>query len=315
VWARTDEQGRAARKYLHSPACKLGERRLHYSEIQEYRARMVEIRLPEVAELGLGYVHETNDVYRLVEESIAQTLAVSGCPAGTIDQVMFCSSHFAHAFVERNRALAAVLRNNQLSPQAVRGVSGTGCADVLSGIELACTLIDVGAARAVLVVGMEAWGRADRSSRIVDYALISDAVVSVIVSDSRPHCGYRGPQLEILACKSVAMIEEVGAGMRLGAAATYGASVSAVLRMAAVSQSRVTKIFGNNIFRPAKRYREMRAGFCLEQMYLENVERLGHCMACDSILNLIAHDVRTAAGHYVLYAEAEGHASAILLAA
>jgi 3-oxoacyl-[acyl-carrier-protein] synthase-3 len=304
----------AGRKYLHSPACRLGEGRLHYSEIREYQSRMGQIGLPEVPELGLGYVHETNNVYRLVEESIAETLALCGYPAGQIDQVMFCSSHFGEAFVERNQALASVLRNNQLSPRGMRGVSGTGCADVLAGIELACTLIDVGAARAVLVVGMEAWGRPERSTRILDYALISDAVVSFIVSSSPEPLAPRAAPLEILACDSITMIEEVGAGMRLGASGAYGASVSAVLGRAEIPQGRVTKIFGNNIFRPAKRYREMRAGFCQEQMYLENVERVGHCMACDSILNLIAHGARATPGHYVLHAEAEGHASAILLA-
>jgi len=48
-------------------------------------------------------------------------------------------------------------------------------------------------------------------------------------------------------------------------------------------------------------------------MYLESIERAGHCMSCDSIVNLVDYGGSEEPAHYILFAEADGHSSAVLL--
>jgi 3-oxoacyl-[acyl-carrier-protein] synthase-3 len=49
-----------------------------------------------------------------------------------------------------------------------------------------------------------------------------------------------------------------------------------------------------NIFKPIIVMKEMQAGFTPNQLFTDNVARVGHCFAADPLINLID---RAAAGH------------------
>ena len=295
--------------YLHSAAYRTGEISLRICDIDGYQATLKSLKVPFAHELGPARFCVTEDVYQLVRESTAETVRACGLGAGAIDYVVFCSSHFAHAFNHRNRGLAAALLSNDIMPRAARGVCGLGCVDVLAGIEVALNALTLKAATHVLVIGLEAF-RESLSSRILDYAVISDAVVSFMVSGApRPSA-----TLEIVDLQSLTLLPRVGSGINLKDAKAYGQTITAALESAKLQREGVVKVFGSNTFRLVKKSREGSMGFAERQMYLENIDRVGHCLACDPIVNLIDYGVGRDSGHYLLFAEAEGHASAVLLA-
>lgn len=260
----------------------------------------------------MGNFWTTGDIYRLIESSIAETLARSGTPADRVDYVVVSSSHFYDTFARRNRGLAAVLGNNGIAPRNLLAVTGTGCADVLRSIELARNLLELDEAHTVLLIGMEAFPDQQPASRLLDYALISDAAVTFLMTSVPPDHDSRD-SLRVNAIKSMAMLPQVGSGMKIHTGNQYSSAVQAALEAAAIRATEVTRIFGNNTFMPVKIYRETTAGFSRQQMYLDNVERVGHCLACDPVLNLADFLQSGNLGHYLLAAEAEGHASAVLL--
>jgi 3-oxoacyl-[acyl-carrier-protein] synthase-3 len=159
---------------------------------------------------------------------------------------------------------------------------------------------------------MEALAEEQLTSRLLAYALISDAAVSFLMKAS-PRASDLDESLRIVGVKSITMISRIGSGMNIRDGKEYGRATANVLDTAAVPKSEVTKLFANNTFVPVKLYRESSAGFSRQQMYLDNVERVGHCLACDPILNLVDFDQGRRRVCYILAAEAEGHASAVLL--
>lgn len=297
-------------KYLHSAAYRLGERRVRISDMERYEVLLRKLKIPMSTEIGLTHYCATSNIYRLVEDSIAETIDRSGVAATDIDHVVVCSSHFADAFLHRNRGLASALTNNGVFPKKVRGVSGTGCADVLCGIEMAAEMLSA-TAENVLLIGLEAFP-GESPSRLLDFAVISDAVVSLIVSNSPGNSALSGTY-KIQVSESVSFVPKIGSDMTVSDAKTYGATLTSALAAAQWPLTTLTKVFASNTFRLVKKARETAIGFSEAQMYLSNVERIGHCLACDAIVNLIDYGGSNDPAHYALYAEAEGHAAAILL--
>jgi 3-oxoacyl-[acyl-carrier-protein] synthase-3 len=298
--------------YLHSSVYRLGETRLHISDIDAYEARLKRLKIPLAPEVGLGNFCVTEDVYRLVQEAAAETVSLSGYQPSEIDSVVFCSSHFSHPFPRRNKGLASALLSNEIAPRSIRGICGLGCTDVLCGIDTAINTLELRSATKVLVIGLEAFTEQQLSARLLDYAIISDAVVTFIVSRSPGNSPLSRP-LKIAASESIAILSNVGKGMNINDAKVYGRTASATLESAKLQSDDVKKVFGSNTFLLVKKARESSAGFSPEQMYLENVERLGHCLACDPIVNMIDYCVSGDPSNYILFAEAEGYASAVLL--
>lgn len=300
-------------RYLHSVAYRLGEIRSHISEMAGHKMLLKSAGIPLMPELGLGYFHETRDIYQLVKDSVAETVLRSGIAAQNIDHVIVCSSHFSEPFDFRNRGLAVALTSNCISPRRLRGVCGVGCADVLCGLEIAAEMLDSASAKNVLVVGSEALHKDEPSARILDYAIISDAVATFIVSNS-PGSSVNSLPYRILSQESMSMLSMIGKGMRVSDAKSYVLAVKSALVNAGVSLASVRKVFSSNTFRLVKKNREIAAGFSERQMYLENIERIGHCLACDPIINLVDYCGGADGSNYVLFAEAEGHSSAVVLA-
>jgi hypothetical protein len=85
----------------------------------------------------------------------------------------------------------------------------------------------------------------------------------------------------------------------------------------ACKRSEAHKVFSNNTFLPYKVSKERALGFTREQMFTSNVRRTGHCLAADTLINLVDHTQQHPGvpQRYVLYSEADGHAGAMLMTA
>jgi len=300
------------RKFLHSASYRLGERVFNVSDIPEYDTRLRQLGALVESPADLGNIRATSDVYTLAQQSIAETLESAAIPPDAIDRVVVCSSHFADRFSHRNRRLSAALVSSRLKPKNLIGICGAGCADLLRGIESACNALDLSAAENVLVIGLDALPDGEPHARIRDYSLISDAAVSFIVGRSAGESSLSRPY-RVIGHESTTELSKIGSPMVVSDAKDYARSGATLLERAGLRREDVRKLFGNNIFRSLKKARESAAGFTDAQMYLENVERTGHCLACDTIINLVDFGGNNDCAHYLLLAEAEGHSGALLL--
>lgn len=302
------------RKYLRGAAYALGEEQRHYSEIPDFEAAAKLKQLPVLPELmGFGSFFVTRDVYERASTAVAKVMEADRISPETIDHVIFCSSSFKERFFsERNGKFAKVLRTCGIAPRRISGVSGSGCVDVLASMDMACNLLELGVAHNVLIVAVESFLSATDSERLLTHALISDAAIGLVVSDSRG-AARSGPEFEIFAKEIGSDVADIGSGMSITKSSPNRAFVRNVLEGVGKSQAQVTKLFGNNVYLPIKSGREGIVGFTRPQMYLENVRRTGHCLGCDSIINLVDFGPGQEGNSYVLYSEAEGHVGCVAL--
>jgi 3-oxoacyl-[acyl-carrier-protein] synthase III len=297
-------------KYLRGAAYALGEHECKVTEIPGFSELCRSRKLLLTANvMGFGSYFASDDIYARAADSVRETLRITGIAAETVSHVLVCSSQFAGSFFERNRRLSTVLESNGLSPRVVRGITGCGCSDFLASIDLACIFVELGSAENVLVVALEAASCEERE-RVLNYAILSDAAVSVIVTNQRPvdDAGF-----EIVERAVVSSVCDIGKGMAVAGLSIDKPFASTVIGGGSLDLSKVTKVFGNNLFLPVKAGREAVAGFTRAQTFLDNVARTGHCLGCDSLIGLVDYGVRTPEGFRMLFAEAEGHVGYVLL--
>jgi 3-oxoacyl-[acyl-carrier-protein] synthase-3 len=89
-----------------------------------------------------------------------------------------------------------------------------------------------------------------------------------------------------------------------------------LLKSAGLSIEDVSGLMHTNIFKPIIVMKEMQAGFAADQLFTDNVTRVGHCFAADPFINLVD---RGAAGqvrddcHYLLASSVPGLRIGVLL--
>lgn len=301
-------------KYLRGPAYALGEKQRHYKETAGIEAAAQARQVPFLPQMmGFGGFCVTQDIYERATVAAQASIAASGIAASTIDQVIFCSSAFKErTFRERNIKVGKLLRECGLTPARINGISGGGCTDLLASVDIACRLLDLGAIHNALIIDVESFMVDSDSDRLLGHALISDAAAALLVSDSRGRASGP-PELEILAHAITSDVSEIGSGMSITNSSPNRSFIKTLLEGTGRSLGGVTKLFGNNVYLPIKCGREGIVGFTRSQMYLENVTRTGHCLGCDTIVNLVDFGPGKPGNSYVLYSEAEGHAACVAL--
>ena len=302
------------RKYLRGPAYALGEQQRHYKDIEGIQAAAQARQVPFLPEMmGFGSFCITQDVYERATVAAQASIAASAIAPTAIDQVIFCSSSFKErTFRERNIKVGKLLRECGVKPARINGISGGGCTDLLASVDIACRLLELGAIHNALIIGIESFLAATDSDRLLGHALISDAAVALLVSDT-PGRASGPPELEILAHAITCDVSEIGSGMSITNASPDRSFIKALLEGTGRSPGEITKLFGNNVYLPIKCGREGIVGFTRSQMYLQNVTRTGHCLGCDTIVNLVDFGPGQPGNSYVLYSEAEGHAACVAL--
>lgn len=301
-------------QYLRGPAYALGETERHYKEVEGLQAASKARQVPFLPEMmGFGSFRVTQDIYERATVAARASIAAAGLAPSAIDQVIFCSSAFKErTFRERNIKVGKLLRECGVTPARINGISGGGCTDLLASMDIACRLLDLGAIHNALIIDIETFLAETDSDRLLGHALISDAAVALLVSDS-PGPASGPPQYEILAHGITSDVSEIGSGMSITNSSPNRTFIKTLLEDAGKSSGEITKLFGNNVYLPIKCGREGIVGFTRAQMYLENVTRTGHCLGCDTIVNLVDFGPGQAGNHYVLYSEAEGHAACVAL--
>ena len=166
----------------------LGERQCHYSKIENIKELLAEYQLPKNPDyLGLRYYYATNNIFKLIKNSIAQSLLAAGLSGHEIDSVVFCSSYYNDDLITQNRGFPSVLIEHAISPISTVCLSGNGFVSLLSGVEYALMQIEIrDGINRVLVINTDNIKSKYDSDRFVGFAILSDNVSSVILYSECP---------------------------------------------------------------------------------------------------------------------------------
>jgi 3-oxoacyl-[acyl-carrier-protein] synthase III len=270
--------------YLRGTAYVLGELEVGHAGI----ARLPELAAafglaPNPALWGWGTVRRTRrEVADLAAEAGRAALRATGTDrAGAL---VLCSTRLPE------NSVAPVL--GRLGDMPCYGPGLTQCANLLAGLDIARSFVLSGRHRTVLVITADAV--AEGADPMSPFALFSDGAAACLVTagPGREPGGY-----QILGCAAAQ-----------DAAALDGTQISsdlarevneALLGPPGLKLGDVTALAHLNLFKPLLVMKERQAGFREDQLYLDNITRIGHCYSADPLINLAD---RAALGHI-----GEGH--------
>lgn len=289
----------------------LGESRYGHTEASGFRDVIRTRNIPDMPELwGWGDYYATKDAYGLGEAAGASCLRKAGVGGTEVDLTIFACSYFPHNDDTLYQGTGRILKELELNRSLVEGQTLAGCASLLSAVKNAAHLVQAGVHENVLVVGVDALPAG--VDRFWDYGLFSDAAAACIVTSSQRDGG-----LQLLGSARGAELDEIIGGVRFNAKKSLADRV--LRELVATSDCelpRIAKVFDNNVFLPIKSQKAASLGFKKGQLYLENVSRVGHCLACDTFINLadfLESRVSSAPERFVLQADGNGCCTAMLV--
>ena len=292
----------------------LGELEYDYSVASGYRETVDREQIPDVPDLwGWGRFFETKDPYGLGSRVAVDTLTKAQVDPGDVELTILSCSYFPHADETLYRGATRLLGEVGLSNSLVDGQTLAGCATLISALQRAVQVVEFGMHDTVLVVGIDCLP--GNEQRFWNYALFSDAAAGFLVSRDVERSGFRA-----LGTQRGSSIEEMSGSIRFdGKSQLHVRVLERLLAQANASgtaQASVKKVFGNNVFLPIKSQKDKLAGWARAQRFAQNVPRTGHCLACDSVINLVDHSNEQAPENgttYLLQADGNGICAAALL--
>jgi 3-oxoacyl-[acyl-carrier-protein] synthase-3 len=274
---------------LHGPSYALGEIELRYHEIDDLQARAEEFRMvPDPALWGWGSVFRTErGLEAMAIDTGSATLRAAGLAPAEIDALVLCCTEVPGDADGHGQFLRTILGGLALGDIPFYGVNFNRCVNLLAGLDLAHALVSSGRYGRILVITTDRV--LDESQRMANYALFSDAAASCVVSagTDMPD-GYR-----LLSCATAQDNAALDASNEISA--ELGKRVNE--RLLPPHELKVGDLAGlmhGNIFKPLLVMKERQAGFTTEQLWTDNIARVGHCFAADPLINLVD---RAALGH------------------
>ncbi|MFH7596486.1 3-oxoacyl-ACP synthase [Streptomyces racemochromogenes] len=299
--------------HLSAPRYVLGELRCDHTTIEGLRERARRFGMPPRAELwGWGSVHRTaKSLETLAAETARATLDGAGAAPADVDCLILCSTRFPGGPRTHGAFVENVMAATGLGTAAFTGLTLGRCANLLAGIRTAQAYVASGMHRTVMVVTADRI--TDESVRMENFALFSDGAASCLIS-----ADPLGPDAyEVVA----------GAGAQDPAGLDWSNEISSdlarevnrrILDEAGMKTGDIHGVFHANLHKPLVVLKERQAGFTREQLFLDNIPRVGHCFAADPLINLVDR-ARDGAlkphGHYLLASSVPGVRIAVLLRA
>jgi 3-oxoacyl-[acyl-carrier-protein] synthase-3 len=277
--------------YLRGVSYVLGEQQVGHADIPRLPELAAAFHLvPDPGLWGWGTIRVTRrDLADLAADTARATLRAAG--AEKADALVLCSTRPP---ADHGRFVAAVLTRAGLGDIPFYGQGLNQCVNLLAGLDIARSFVLGGRYRAVLVVTVDAV--AEGGDPMSPFALFSDGAAGCLVAAD--------PGLEPAACYEI-----VGCAAAQDAAALDGsAQISSdlarevndrLLAPPGLKLGHVTALCHLNLFKPLLVMKERQAGFREDQLYLDNIGRIGHCFSADPLINLAD---RVALGHI-----GEGH--------
>lgn len=273
--------------YLIGPSYVLGEHERPYAEIERLAELAAQFKLaPQPALWGWGTVRTTSrDLEDLAVDTGRASVAAAGNPA--IDAVVLCSNRIPGPAEGHGEFVARVLTGIGLRSITAYGINLNRCVNLLAGINVARSFVLSGEYRRILVITTDKV--ADDADRMSQFALFSDGAASCVISaDPEGETGYElVGTARAQETASLAWTNQISADL---------AKVvnERLLAEPGLKLGDIEVLAHANLYKPLVVMKERQAGFAMDQLYLDNIERLGHCFAADPLINLVD---RMALGH------------------
>ena len=263
--------------YLRGVSYLLGEQEVGYADIAGLSELAAAFRLvPDPGLWGWGTVRTTRrDVADLAADTGRAVLAAAG--ADRADALVLCSTQTP---ADQGRFVAAVLARAGLGDIPFYGQGLNQCVNLLAGLDIARSFVLSDRYRTVLVITADAVAGGDPMSQ---FALFSDGAAGCLVAAD--------PGQEAAGC-----YEMLGCAAAQDVAALDGtAQISSdlarqvndrLLAPIGLKLGHVTALAHLNLFKPLLVMKERQAGFREDQLYLDNIGRIGHCYSADPLINL-----------------------------
>jgi len=214
----------------------------------------------------------------LLAETARRSLADFGARQPPVDAVILCATRFptdveGHAdFVGR---LIETLGLHQAIPY---GVTLNRCATLTSALGLAEALVRSGQHQSILVAAGDTIGA--HAERLRPFAVFSDGAASCIVSAGQ------GGEFQLLGTAAAIDARMMKPNGEISADLARRANAELFAR-AEVGLRDIKCLAHNNLWKPIVVMKELQAGFRRDQLYLDNIPRIGHVFSCDPLINMI----------------------------
>lgn len=297
--------------FVHGPQYVLGEIEADFSTIEGLYARAERFRMaPDPALWGWGSIFRTErSLEEMAIDSGSATLHAAGIDPSSIDALVLCSTEVPGPGAAHGRFMAAILTGIGLGDIAFFGQNLNRCVNLLAALDAASAFVAAGRFRRVLVITTDRI--ADEADRMANYALFSDGAAScVVAADDRGQCSY-----QLISCATAQDTRTLDASHEISADLARRVNES-LLTPLDMKLGDIDGLMHGNIFKPLLVTKERQAGFTPEQLYPDNIARLGHCFAADPLINLVD---RTTIGHvqadryYLLASSVPGSRIGVLL--
>lgn len=268
--------------YLYGAAYELGEIEADHTTIANLAERAEQYRMPMNPMLwGWGTFRRTErNLAELAVASGLATLRAARLDPSDIDAMILCSTSIRTRSEDDGALVQTVLRGIGLGDIAFYGITLNRCTNLLAALDLAAALVEAGRYQRVLAITIDRV--LDEADRMGSYALFSDGAASCVVGahDDGPD-GY-----QILGCANAQDIESLEWKREISADLSRRVN-ELLLAPHGMKVGDLAGVMHLNIFTPLVVMKERQAGFTAEQIHTDNVARVGHCYAADSLINLV----------------------------
>ncbi|MBT2402880.1 MULTISPECIES: 3-oxoacyl-ACP synthase [unclassified Streptomyces] len=298
--------------HLSAPRYVLGEQEADHTTVDNLLERARQFGMPPKAALwGWGTVRRTaKSLETLAVESGRATLDAAGADPAGVDCLILCSTRFPGGPRTHGNFVERVMSGIGLGEgTAFTGLTLGRCTNLLGAIRTAQALVAAGMHRRVLVVTTDRVS--DESVRMESFALFSDGAASCLVS------------AEPLGTQAYELV--AGASAQNPGALDWSNEISSdlgravnerILEAAGMKLGDIHGVLHPNLYKPVVVLKERQAGFTREQLFLDNIQRFGHCFAADPLINLVDRAAAGAVkpnGHYLLASSVPGVRVGVLL--
>jgi len=271
--------------YLLGPAYVLGEHEVDHTAIHNLGELARRFKLAPKPELwGWGTIRTTSrELEELAVETGVTTLKTAGIDTASIDALVLCSNRIPGPAEGHGQFVADILTGVGLGDIPAYGANLNRCVNLLAGIDLARALVACGRYRRILVITTDKV--ADGADRMSQFALFSDGAASCVISaEDRDQAGPASG-FEVLGCATAQETAALEWTNQISADLARDVNEQ-LLGAAGLKLGDVTALAHANLFTPLLVMKERQAGFSPDQLYLDNISRLGHCFAADPLINL-----------------------------
>lgn len=232
------------------------------------------------------YLASDASILALAEAAAVETLAATGQAPGEIDTVVFASDSFVVG-AEQRQELGRFLRRLGLARAYPINVTLAECASTISAIRVAAALVAQGEARNILLVSVDRAAFATPATRIIGdgVGVASDAAATALIT-AVPLEGF---EIEGAAAATSPELLDPGDDEPRGLRARVEAHqrlFRELLGRRGLRPADVERVFPNNFSRSVLRIFLGECGFRGEQIYFDNISRIGHCLGSDCLINL-----------------------------